>query len=758
MFGLRRLIGKDKRVVPEDKDIAPLEKSPKDPALSEISANAVEAVTSGPTSIDEDPYQKGLVITDDIAMDPILDFNLYRNAIVNIIRNSYPKFTIGIFGDWGTGKTTLMNSIERALQKDNNLIVVRFESWRYEREDQFALVPLLKTIAFALPDDPVFQSLKHKLKTGGITFLKKTPEIVSSIVSKQLGEEAGAVMQTAIDSFRGQINSKVDLLAEVDRDTLYFDGFEDVRNEISRIRRSQLRGPAFRIVVFVDDLDRCSPKKTLEVLESIKVFLGMDGIIYILGISHDVVSKLIDIEYEKSGVKGEQYIKKLIQIPITLPKWDNQDIINLVKDFVKKGTIHDIYKKDIDENIELISTAIENNPREIKRFLNNFIVAHEIFSPSNKVVPKELLVIQAVQLRWAKFYDLLIKSDENFRMELKKYVGMKDEARSANLESKEIKENEKYDLVVRRLLRNFKEDSELWNFLTKNFDTLNGIKDWKIYRRATEVSIEPTKPKTEGTNKAIKLLLTRQIDEFNNKAKELGAQLAGVDLAGADLTEFNLVDADLTGANLSNAYLTMIKLMGAKLRGANMSRGYIRDADLTEADLRGVDFTEADLTQAKLGRADLRGADLSNANLTGATLTDAQLAQANLNGVSLYGGIMVRTNFTDTKLTGAKLTGSILTGSTFTGTNLARVRLSGAKLDKSIIINPKEYDDLILDEKTNFYDAIIDDGEFIDYISRFTKIVPKKIGSKGQLKTKLIAAGIEESDIGELLQNSVLPE
>ena len=60
---------------------------------------------------DDELYQKGLIITDDIAIDPILDFNSYRDAIVNIVRKSYPKFTIGIFGDWGTGKTTLMNSI-----------------------------------------------------------------------------------------------------------------------------------------------------------------------------------------------------------------------------------------------------------------------------------------------------------------------------------------------------------------------------------------------------------------------------------------------------------------------------------------------------------------------------------------------------------------------------------------------------------------------------------------------------------------------
>jgi hypothetical protein len=71
-------------------------------------------------------------------------------------------------------------------------------------------------------------------------------------------------------------------------------------------------------------------------------------------------------------VKGEQYIKKIIQIPITLPKWDNKDIAKLIQDFIDKKLIHDDYKPMID--LDLISTAVETNPREVKRFLNNFIV------------------------------------------------------------------------------------------------------------------------------------------------------------------------------------------------------------------------------------------------------------------------------------------------------------------------------------------------------------------------------------------------
>ena len=75
-------------------------------------------------STEDELFQRGLILTDDIANDPILDFNLYANAIVNIVRNSHPKFTIGIFGDWGTGKTTLINAVDKVLQTDKDLIII----------------------------------------------------------------------------------------------------------------------------------------------------------------------------------------------------------------------------------------------------------------------------------------------------------------------------------------------------------------------------------------------------------------------------------------------------------------------------------------------------------------------------------------------------------------------------------------------------------------------------------------------------------
>jgi uncharacterized protein YjbI with pentapeptide repeats/GTPase SAR1 family protein len=712
-------------------------------------------------SIKEDEYQRGLIITDDIAIHPILDFNLYTTAIVKIIKDSFPKFTIGLFGDWGTGKTTLMNSIYAKLQNDNQAVLVRFETWRYEREEQFALIPLLKTIAFALPDEKEFQPLKQKLKRGAISFLKKTPDIVSSIISKY-SENAGKIAEEAIDSFRKEFNSKVELLAEVDKDTLYFDGFEDIQNEIKDIRQEN---PAFRIVVFVDDLDRCSPKKTLEVLESIKVFLGMEGFVYVIGLSHDIVTKLIDIEY-KETVDGKQYIKKMIQIPITLPKWDNKDITKLIQDFKDKGLIHKDYRDMIEQ--ECISIAVENNPRELKRFLNNFIVAFEIFGRDKNFNPNfkanELLLIQAIQLRWNEFYNLLMTSgDKKFREELKNYTQMDEATRLKALESDEVKEDDdkNYVLRIRKLLGNYKKETELWNFLNcgKNSDTLSEIPDLTIYRRSVEAGIEPTTVTTGKDQEAYALLRSGKISEFNKRISEFGnLNLSGANLSGANLIGANLSRANLSRANLSGANLSRANLIGANLSRANLSGANLSGANLSGANLSRANLIEANLIEANLSGADLSGADLSGADLSGADLRGTDLIEANL----------IEANLIEANLRGANLSGADLRKDFLIEANLSAADLSGADLSESVIIGPRYKDDdlfgphtkdIRIDSNTSFDGAIIDDRDFLDYIRRYTNKVPEKIANKKELKMKLEGMPFyTDAQKNVAVQRSKLPE
>lgn len=205
-------------------------------------------------------------------------------------------------------------------------------------------------------------------------------------------------------------------------------------------------------------------------------------------------------------------------------------------------------------------------------------------------------MIANTQLRWNKFYDLLMKSNENFRKELNKYLEMNEEKRLKYLESDETKKDdgENYDLSERRSLHEFKTNTYLWEFLIKNSSTINNIKNWNIYIRATEIGIELPTQKIKYKKEAYTLLLEGKIDIFNERRKK---------------DEF---------------------------RDLNLSSAKLLQADFSSAIIRGTNFS------------------------------------------------------------------------------------------KSIIITPMKYEKLILDENTKFNDAIIDDPDFIDQISKKNKICSAK--------------------------------
>src|SRR6185503_7018235 len=96
---------------------------------------------------------------------------------------------------------------------------------------------------------------------------------------------------------------------------------------------------------------------------------------------------------------------------------------------------------------------------------------------------------------------------------------MDDETRLKRLDLYEEKKDE-IDTKVWKVVRDFKSDSDLWDFLVKNSNTLRTIRDWSIYSRAIEVAIEPTGIPGKTVNyEAVKLLQSGKINEFNEDRK-----------------------------------------------------------------------------------------------------------------------------------------------------------------------------------------------------------------------------------------------
>ena len=96
-------------------------------------------------------YSEFKVLVDLPAEYPGLGFQETAKGLSDLILQSEPRFSIAIFGPWGSGKTTLMNAIRRQLDDHDQVIKVEFSAWRYEREEHL-IVPLLDTIRAALVD------------------------------------------------------------------------------------------------------------------------------------------------------------------------------------------------------------------------------------------------------------------------------------------------------------------------------------------------------------------------------------------------------------------------------------------------------------------------------------------------------------------------------------------------------------------------------------------------------------------------------
>jgi tetratricopeptide (TPR) repeat protein len=90
------------------------------------------------------------VMTDEPSSKGFLDFRKYAKSLANIIENSKPRFTVGVFGGWGTGKTTLMLLIGEQLEENKKILLVWFDAWRYEREEYLAVIPFLRTMRLKL--------------------------------------------------------------------------------------------------------------------------------------------------------------------------------------------------------------------------------------------------------------------------------------------------------------------------------------------------------------------------------------------------------------------------------------------------------------------------------------------------------------------------------------------------------------------------------------------------------------------------------
>jgi energy-coupling factor transporter ATP-binding protein EcfA2 len=371
-------------------------------------------------------------------------------------------------------------------ENNENILTVWFNAWRYESEESYALIPLMKTLAYAIGDHSSFSDLREKI-IRALSIIGK--DILRRSASSYFMTEKGI---TDLE----KLQDKFDQSIEFDKNMMYFDGMKKIEEAMNKILTTENKA---RIVIFIDDLDRCSPEHALEVFESIKVFLNIKGFVFVLGLSLEALNKLIEVRYQNlglSGITGDQYIRKIIQVEVQIPTWTDDAIDELIDKIILKriSRNHRVILSKRKHKI-LVRMAIEKNPREVKRYFNKLAVIMGS-EPSKGIY--EYLVFEALSKKWNSFfknYSVNIMQHPKFLEEIENWSKsslreLKSYQRkiTAGLElNNEIYATDPYARIWAGITTEFL-DKDLWNFVHRHIDILRNKDNVANYNIINETS------------------------------------------------------------------------------------------------------------------------------------------------------------------------------------------------------------------------------------------------------------------------------
>ncbi len=281
-------------------------------------------------------------------------FAPYARILSDTIRDTDElPFCIGIFAEWGSGKSSLMNMIQDDLSNDGNVKSIWFNPWKYDKKEDLWNA-LIQTILYSIiegsNDNDTKNKAKELAKSTAWLLLKKGLSVATS----------GVITEGNIDTITKNI---------IKNDELHYRHINHFENDFSKVVKQYTSNGKF--VIFVDDLDRCLPENAITVLESLKLFIGDARCVFVLGMDHLVVEQGLEIRFsEKIKLSGRDYLDKIIQVPFFLPPVPFNKLRRALQ--VTKTASFD------DRIWKIIELGLGGNPRKTKRFVNSSYLANQI--------------------------------------------------------------------------------------------------------------------------------------------------------------------------------------------------------------------------------------------------------------------------------------------------------------------------------------------------------------------------------------------
>ncbi|MEJ7692299.1 Qat anti-phage system ATPase QatA [Daejeonella sp.] len=371
----------------------------------------------------------------------LLDHEKIAQTVLEIVGDNHLRpLTIGIYGDWGVGKSSVLSLLQKEIKDQNkenilNAHTILFNGWLFQGYED-AKTALMETIVSDLarlqPGHKKIQKLAKSL-IARVNWLKVAKVSANALFTGITGVpvigglmnvvKKGNKLLSPGDEGDGTATFNTDdesFLKDVEQETVSGQ-IHAFRTEFMELIKTS---KANQIVVLVDDLDRCLPKSVIEILEAIRLFLFVEGTTFIISADEKMIEYAVREHFPNLPASYSEYTKnyleKLIQIPIRIPllnqlqtgnyikflllqfhlKNDYAELQKIYKGFIGKrktpydnfpltyevikdalGSETDDLKKTLliaDQLSPTLSIGLKGNPRNIKRFLNTLFLRMRI--------------------------------------------------------------------------------------------------------------------------------------------------------------------------------------------------------------------------------------------------------------------------------------------------------------------------------------------------------------------------------------------
>lgn len=356
--------------------------------------------------------------SDDPSPVDLLAFGAVAETVVEaVLDESLDPVALGVSGTWGSGKTTVLKLVDAALQKmaeDVKVLTVLTDPWRYD--------PTLGAKESLIGDvlDRLERDIKDTAGTGAqaMGVLRKLAKRVDWSKALRMAARTSLTLQLPSPDDLTDLIRTEDAEAEGTEPR----GLEAFREEFQRLMESPELSDVTRVVVLVDDLDRCLPDTVVETLETIRLFLAVPKMSFVLAADEERVAEAIRERYPSTPTPGEDvlsapeepaklYLHKIVQTTIPLPALSRFDteaylfLLQVADRLDDTGQMTDLIDQcadlrmksgDLDELpgiggldfsaamsfaarlTPLLYEKLRGNPRRIKRFLNDLGVRQSI--------------------------------------------------------------------------------------------------------------------------------------------------------------------------------------------------------------------------------------------------------------------------------------------------------------------------------------------------------------------------------------------